>query len=168
MSFPRNVGQCPIYYNHMKTGRPTPSGNVFWSHYTDAPNTPLFPFGYGLSYTNFTYSQVKTDKESYQLNESIKLSLLLSNTGEFEGEEVVQVYIQAPSASFARPVKELKAFKKIKLAVNEERKIIFELNQKDLGYYSPEGEFLFESGDYNIYVGTNSQEVQKIVVSFIE
>jgi len=168
MSFPRNVGQCPIYYNHMKTGRLTPSGNVFWSHYTDAPNTPLFPFGYGLSYTNFTYSQVKIDKESYQLNESIKLSLLLSNTGKYEGEEVVQVYIQAPSASFARPVKELKAFKKIKLAVNEERKIIFELNQKDLGYYSPEGEFLFESGDYNIYVGTNSQEVQKIVVSFIQ
>lgn len=168
MSFPRNVGQCPIYYNHMNTGRPNSSGNVFWSHYTDAPNTPLYPFGYGLSYTNFTYGTVKADKESYTKKESVHLNLILSNAGKFTGEETVQVYIQDPAATYARPVKELKAFQKVKLASKEEKRITFELNKKDFGYYSPEGEFLFESGTYYIYVGCNSRDVQKIAVSFID
>lgn len=168
MSFPRNVGQCPIYYNHMNTGRPNSTGNVFWSHYTDAPNTPLYPFGYGLSYTNFNYGAVETDKKSYSKNESVKLNFILSNTGEFEGEEIVQVYIQDPKAKYARPVKELKAFQKIKLASKEEKRITFELNKKDFGYYSPEGKFLFESGIYHIYVGCNSRDVQKIEISFID
>nr|WP_320120453.1 beta-glucosidase BglX [uncultured Marinifilum sp.] len=168
MSFPRNVGQCPIYYNHMNTGRPNSTGNVFWSHYTDAPNTPLYPFGYGLSYTNFNYGAVETDKKSYSKNESVKLNFILSNTGEFEGEEIVQVYIQDPKAKYARPVKELKAFQKVKLASKEEKRITFELNKKDFGYYSPKGEFLFESGTYYIYVGCNSRDVQKIEISFID
>jgi len=168
MSFPRNVGQCPIYYNHMNTGRPSPSGNVFWSHYTDAQNTPLYPFGYGLSYTNFEYAEPNLDKESYKLGESVKLSLLLSNIGQAEGEEIVQVYIQAPYAKYARPVKELKAFEKVKLAVGEKKKITFKLNSQDLGYYAPNGDFLIELGIYHIYLGRNSQEVQKLSFTLIE
>jgi len=168
MSFPWNVGQCPIYYNHMNTGRPENTGNVFWSHYTDAPNTPLYPFGYGLSYTNFKYGTAKTNKETFTKNEFVKLELPLSNMGDMAGEEIVQVYIQDPAATYARPVKELKAFKKIKLAAKEEQKISFKLNSKDFGYYSPEGEFLFEPGLYHIYVGANSRDVQKIAVNFID
>lgn len=168
MSFPWNTGQCPIYYNHMNTGRPTPTGNVFWSHYTDAPNTALFPFGFGLSYTQFEYGKPSTDKETYKMDEAIHLSLSVKNIGKFDGEEVVQVYIQDPAATYARPVKELKAFNKQIYKTNEEKKIEFKLDKSDLGYYSPEGEFLFKSGLYNIYVGTNSRDVQKFSVKFID
>ncbi|MRT93968.1 beta-glucosidase BglX [Ancylomarina sp. 16SWW S1-10-2] len=162
MSFPRNVGQCPIYYNHMSTGRSLSSGNVFWSHYTDSPNTPLYPFGYGLSYTKFKYSTPILNKTSIGKAESIELSVNVSNAGNLEGEEVIQVYIQDPAAKYVRPVKELKAYKKVKLAVGEQQTVKFELSKKDLGYYSPDGEFLLESGTFHIFVGTDSQNVQKV------
>ncbi len=168
MSFPFNVGQCPIYYNHMNTGRPTSAGNVFWSHYTDAPNDALFPFGYGLSYTKFEYGKASTDKEVYKMDESVKLKVKVKNTGKFAGEEVVQVYIQDQAATYVRPTKELKAFNKQNYQVGEEKEITFTLDQSDLGYYSPEGEFLFEAGLYHIYVGTNSKDVQKISLKFTE
>ncbi|RKD96798.1 beta-glucosidase BglX [Marinifilum flexuosum] len=168
MSFPYATGQCPIYYNHMNTGRPNNTGNVFWSHYTDAPNEALYPFGYGLSYTSFEYGEANVDKQTYKMNEAIQLNVKVKNTGKFTGEEVVQVYIQDPAATYARPVKELKAFQKISFKPGEEKEIEFSLDQSDLGYYSPDGEFLFETGTYHLYVGTNSRDVQKLSVKFID
>ena len=168
MSFPRNVGQCPIYYNHMNTGRPTSTNNAFWSHYTDSPNTPLYPFGYGLSYTSFKYGDINSNTTSITKDETIEVSLTISNTGKYEGGEIVQLYIQDPKAKYARPVKELKRFKKVNLQSGESKNISFILKAKDFGYYSPEGEFLIESGEYHIYVGGNSQEVQKISFSLID
>jgi beta-glucosidase len=165
MSFPRNVGQCPIYYNYMNTGRPLQGGNVFWSHFTDSSNTPLYPFGYGLSYTTFEYDPISINRNHFTKTDSIKVSFTLNNTGKFDGEEVVQLYIQDPKAKYARPVKELKAFQKIELNKNQSKQILFTLSSSDLAYYSPKGEFLIESGTYYLYVGTNSQDVQK--VSFI-
>lgn len=165
MSFPRNVGQCPVYYNYMNTGRPLKGGNVFWTHYTDSPNTALYPFGYGLSYTTFKYGPVSINKNNFSKTDSIKVSFTLNNKGKYDGEEVVQLYIQDPKAKYARPVKELKAFQKIKLNKGESKQIQFTLSSTDLGYYSPKGEFLIESGTYHLYIGTNSQDVQK--VSFI-
>jgi beta-glucosidase len=167
LSFPRNVGQCPIYYNHMNTGRPIAGGNVFWSHYTDSQNTPLYPFGYGLSYTSFTYGDATINTETLKKDESIEIKFSLSNTGKYEGEEIIQLYIQDPKAKYARPVKELKQFKKINLQAGESKEISFTLKAPDLGYYSPTGEFLLETGEYHIFVGRNSQEVQKISFSFI-
>ena len=162
MSFPRNVGQCPIYYNYMNTGRPTSTNNVFWSHYTDSPNTPLYPFGYGLSYTNFEYGELTCDKARITKNDSIEVKLSITNSGKFDGEEIVQLYIQDPKAKYARPVKELRAYKKVLLKKGDSKQISFSLNPSDLGYYSPDGEFLIESGTYHIFVGKNSVEVQKI------
>ncbi|PKQ65178.1 beta-glucosidase [Labilibaculum filiforme] len=168
ISFPKSVGQCPIYYNHMNTGRPTSTNNVFWSHYTDSPNTPLYPFGYGLSYTTFSYGKATINSNELKKNESIEVKLSLSNTGSYEGEEIVQLYIQDPKAKYARPVKELKAFQKIKLKPGENTEVSFLLKSEDLGYYSPEGEFLIESGEYHIYIGENSQNVQQINISLLE
>ena len=168
MSFPRNVGQCPIYYNHMNTGRPTSTNNVFWSHYTDAPNTPLYPFGYGLSYTTFVYGEATINSGEIKKDETIEIKISLANTGKYEGEEVVQLYIQDPKATYARPVKELKQFKKIKLKPDKNIMVSFTLKPEDLGYYSPEGEFLIESGEYHIYVGGNSQEVRQVNFTLID
>lgn len=168
ISFPRNVGQCPIYYNYMNTGRPHSTGNVFWSHYTDSPNTPLYPFGYGLSYTSFNYGEAKINSDEIKKDESIELKISLTNTGSYEGAEVVQLYIQDPKATYARPVKELKQFKKISLKPGESGEVSFQLKIKDLGYYSPEGNFLIESGEYHIYIGGNSQEVQQINFTLID
>lgn len=162
MSFPWSVGQCPIYYNHMNTGRPTSTGNVFWSHYTDSPNTPLFPFGYGLSYTSFTYGDASINTDTLNKEESIEINLSVANTGKYDGEEIVQLYIQDPKAKYARPVKELKQFKKVFIKKGESKQIKFSVKTSDLGYYSPDGEFLIESGKYHIFVGRNSVEVQQI------
>jgi len=116
MSFPRNVGQCPVYYNHLNTGRPeNTQNNVFWSHYIDAEKTPLYPFGYGLSYTTFKYKNLKLSKSTYKKGETVALSVEVTNTGSVDGKEVVQLYINDPVASIVRPVKELKGFELVAL-----------------------------------------------------
>ena len=155
MSFPRSVGQVPIYYNHYSTGRPDTQPTVFWSHYSDEKNTPLFPFGYGLSYTSFDYSDLKIDTSN---PESIEVSVTITNTGKIEGEEVVQLYIHDKVASVTRPVKELKGFQKINLAPNNSKKVIFTLTDKALGFYNHDYEFVVEPGEFDVMVGTNSHE----------
>lgn len=155
MTFPRSVGQVPIYYNHFSTGRPNAQPTVFWSHYSDEKNTPLFPFGYGLSYTSFDYSDLEIDTSN---QENIEVSVTVTNTGEIEGEEVVQLYIHDKVASVTRPVKELKGFQKISLAPNNSKKVIFTLTDKELGFYNNNYEFVVEPGEFDIMVGTNSQE----------
>ena len=155
MSFPRAVGQIPIYYNHKNTGRPimpTPS-TVFWSHYQDVENTPLYPFGFGLSYTTFEYSDLQAQVVS---NNEVNVSVTLRNTGTFTGKEVVQLYLKDHYASVTRPVRELKGFELVSLEPNEHKKISFKLTEKELGFYNNAGDFVLEPGDFSIFVGGDS------------
>jgi len=160
MTFPRNVGQIPIYYSHKNTGRPVdpqPGANmVFWSHYSDVESSPLFPFGYGLSYTSFNYSNLNVEKDSYALNEEVQVSVELSNTGDYDGKEVVQLYIRDLFAKIVRPVRELKGFQLVELKKGESKTIKFSLTSKELGYYDQDGNFTVEPGEFEIFVGTDS------------
>lgn len=155
MTFPRSVGQVPIYYNHFSTGRPDPESTVFWTHYGDEKNEPLFPFGYGLSYTTFKYTDLEIDTNNQN---SIEVSATIQNTGKVTGKEVVQLYIHDKVASVVRPVKELKGFQKISLAPGASQKVTFILTDKELGFYNHDYEFVVEPGTFGVMVGTNSQE----------
>lgn len=162
MSFPRNVGQVPIYYNQHSTGRPANSdNNVFWSHYTDVEKTPQFAFGHGLSYTTFKYSAPKLDKSSYTKGEAVKVSVDITNTGNYDGKEVAQLYIRDIAASLSRPVKELKGFELISLKKGETKTVTFTLTDKELGFFNNEGEYLVEPGTFKVFVGTSSDNVQE-------
>lgn len=159
MSFPRNVGQMPIYYNQHSTGRPIDSDkNVFWSHYSDVEKTPLFPFGFGLSYTTFAYSNLKLSKTSYAKGEAVKVTVDVKNTGNYDGKEVVQLYIRDISGSLSRPVKELKGFELVNFKKGESKTISFTLTDKELGFYDNDGNYLVEPGTFKIFVGTNSND----------
>ena len=164
MSFPRAVGQVPIYYNYKNTGRPLiPIPNtVFWSHYQDVENTPLYPFGYGLSYTTFEYSALQVKKVS---DKEVSVSVTLKNTGKFTGKEVVQLYIKDHYASVTRPVRELKGFELISLEPNESKKIEFTLSEKELGFYNNEGNFIVEPGDFSIFVGGDSNATLQTTIT---
>lgn len=158
MSFPRHVGQLPLYYNHLSTGRPNdPNQNdVFRSHYTDEQNTPLYPFGFGLSYTNFIYSNFKVTPLTS--SNTIEVTVDVQNSGDMDGTETVQVYIRDLVAQISRPVKELKAFQQVKIKAGESESLSFTLTEEDLGYYLPNGEWIFESGEFEIFLGYNSQD----------
>jgi beta-glucosidase len=162
MSFPRSVGQMPLYYNHFSTGRPGPKSEVFWSHYTDESNEALYPFGYGLSYTQFAYSNLQT---TVAADGTIQASVQVTNTGKYAGEEVVQLYMRDKVASLVRPVQELKGFKKINLKPGESTQVAFNLTAAELGFYTDKGLYVVEPGEYDIMVGTNSKEVLRATVS---
>ena len=153
MTFPKSVGQIPIYYNHFNTGRPGPIELVFWSHYMDESNEPLYPFGYGLSYTTFDYGAVTVDTSDFN---SIKVSCTITNTGTVAGEEVVQLYIRDRIASVVRPVKELKGFEKIRLEPGASSTVTFALTDAELLYYNNDGTMVIESGDFDVMVGGSS------------
>ncbi len=155
MSFPRAVGQLPLYYNHFFTGRGAEKNEVFWSHYSDVKNSPQYAFGYGLSYTKFTYSDLTIDSSD---NKNIKVKVTVTNTGSRAGEEVVQLYIQDKFAKIVRPVKELKGFKKINLAAGKSQTVEFVLTDAELGYYDNEGKFFVEPGVFAVQVGGSSDE----------
>jgi beta-glucosidase len=160
VSFPVNVGQVPIYYAQKNTGRPSSDDSPkFQSNYLDAPNAPLFPFGYGLSYTTFLYSDISLNKSVVKKNESIIVTTTVTNIGKYDGEEVVQLYIRDVVGSITRPIKELKGLKKIMLKAGESKKVEFVLTDKELGFYTSEGKYVVESGDFLVMVGTNSQKV---------
>ena len=157
MSFPRNVGQVPIYYNNYNTGRPVNSDkNVFWSHYTDVEKTPLYPFGFGLSYTTFEYKNLQLNKTAFAKGEPVMVSVDITNSGNYDGKEVAQLYIQDVAASLARPVKELKGFELIALKKGETKTVTFSLTEKELGFYDNEGNYLVEAGAFKIMVGGSS------------
>jgi beta-glucosidase len=159
MSFPRNVGQCPIYYNNYSTGRPIMTdNNVFWSHYTDVENTPQFPFGFGLSYTTFDYKNLKINKSAFAKGEAVKVSVEVTNSGNYDGKEVVQLYIHDVAASLARPVKELKGFELIELKKGETKTVTLTLTEKELGFYDNDGNYLVEPGTFKIMVGGSSDK----------
>ncbi|TCC88311.1 beta-glucosidase BglX [Pedobacter hiemivivus] len=161
-TFPQNVGQVPLYYAHKNTGRPLAEGkwfSKFRSNYLDVSNDPLYPFGYGLSYTTFAYSNLKLSKNSFKAGESITASIEVKNTGTVEGKEVVQLYIQDLVGSSTRPVKELKGFQKISLKPGESKTVSFKITEEDLKFYNTALKFIAEPGDFKIYVGGNSRDV---------
>ena len=154
MSFPRTVGQVPIYYNHKHTGRRVPEPSVFWSHYSDESNEPLYPFGFGLSYTTFEYQHLNVNV----VGRKVDVELTIQNTGALAGEEVVQLYIRDRVASVTRPVKELKGFEKVMLQAGETKKIQFTLTEKELGFYNNQRVFIVEPGIFDLMVGGSSVE----------
>ena len=156
MSFPRSVGQIPIYYNYKNTGRPGPKKEIFWSHYNDEVNTPLYPFGYGLSYTSFEYSNIKIDNKNLIPGETLNVSVDLKNTGNYSGKEVVQLYIKDRFASVTRPVRELKGFEMVILSPGETKTINFEISESLLKFYTANETWESESGFFDIFIGTNS------------
>ena len=163
MTFPRNVGQVPIYYNHKNTGRSAPMANdmVFWSHYSDVDNSPLYPFGYGLSYTSFHYKNLLLDKNEISTDGKIKVSVDVSNTGNYDGDEVVQLYIRDLIGSLTRPVRELKGFKKIRLKAGETKTVTFMITNESLQFYTANHKWEVEPGDFELWVGGNSNAVLK-------
>ncbi|HPE58135.1 MAG TPA: beta-glucosidase BglX [Bacteroidales bacterium] len=165
-TFPRSVGQIPVYYNHKNTGRPNTPEDPYTSRYLDLPNDPLFPFGYGLSYTTFEYSDITMNKISLKGDETLQASVIVENTGNYEGEEVVQLYINDPVASVSRSVKELKGYEKIKLAPGEKKEVIFNITTEELKFFNSDLKYDWESGDFNIYIGTNSTDCKHAVVNW--
>jgi len=158
-TFPQNIGQVPIYYNHKNTGRPLAEGKWFTkfrSNYLDVSNDPLYPFGYGLSYTTFNYSDLKLDKQKIAANGTLNISVKLTNTGKYDGSEVAQLYIRDLVGSITRPVKELKGFQKVFLKAGESRTLNFTITPADLAFYNSSLQFKAEPGDFKVFVGTNS------------
>ena len=163
VTFPRSVGQIPIYYAHYNTGRPISKDandnckfEKYRSNYLDQCNTPLYPFGYGLSYTTFSISDLKLNKTSVKQNESITATVNLKNTGNYDGAEVVQLYIKDVFGSTVRPVRELKGFQKIFLKKGESKQVIFTIEPEDLKFYNADLKFVSEPGDFEVYVGNSS------------
>ncbi len=158
-TWPRNVGQIPIYYSAKNTGRPAPENDEFQkfrSNYLDSPNSPLLPFGYGLSYTNFKYSNLKLNKTSIGQGESISATVTVTNTGNFDGEEVVQLYLRDVVRSITPPKRELKGFQKVLVKKGESKEVTITLSPDDLKFYNGQLEFVAEPGEFEVFVGTNS------------
>jgi len=163
-TFPQNVGQVPLYYAHKNTGRPLADGKwfeKFRSNYLDVSNDPLYPFGFGLSYTSFNYSDIKLSSNTLTKGKSITASITLSNTGKYDGQEVVQLYIRDLVGSITRPVKELKGFQKVNLKAGESKNITFTLTENDLKFYNSDLKFVAEPGDFKVFIGTNSRDVKE-------
>lgn len=161
ITFPRSVGQVPIYYSMKNTGRPMDPNNKYSSKYLDDANDPLYPFGFGLSYTTFSYGDVKLDKTSIGDGGEIHVTCAVSNTGKTEGVETVQLYIRDLVGSVTRPVKELKGFQKIKLAAGETKDVSFTITLADLSFYKRDMSFGTEPGKFDVYVGGNSRDTKQ-------
>jgi beta-glucosidase len=159
VTFPRLTGQVPIYYNHLNTGRPPDAGNRYNSKYIDAPWTPQFPFGFGLSYTQFKISNVAISATQIRPDGTIRVTADVENVGKRAGDEVVQLYIRDVAASIARPVKELKGFQRIMLQPGQKRSVEFILRPEHLGFYNQDMRFVVEPGEFRVMVGSNSQDV---------
>jgi beta-glucosidase len=155
-TFPRSVGQIPIFYNMKNTGRPYEANNKYTSKYLDIPNTPLYPFGYGLSYTTFEYSDLRLDKQTLSFSDSLNVSVNVKNTGSREGEEIVQLYTHDLVGSVTRPVRELKGFQKIALKAGESKTVIFTLRARDLVFTNSQLVTQAEAGTFEVYAGPNS------------
>jgi beta-glucosidase len=159
VTFPRTVGQVPIYYNHMNTGRPPEANNRYTSKYLDVPWTPLFPFGYGLSYTQFKITNLQLSAQRISATGRVTASVDVENVGRRPGDEVVQLYIRDVAASMTRPVKELKGFRRINLQPGEKRRVEFILGPESLGFYNREMKFVVEPGEFKVMVGAHSEDL---------
>lgn len=168
VTFPRSVGQIPLYYSYKNTGRPYNPSNKWNSKYLDIPNDPLYPFGYGLSYTTFDYSDISLSKNELAGTETLTATVTVTNSGKYAGEEVVQLYIQDPFASLSRSVKELKNFEKINLQPGEKKEVQFTITTEDLKFYNSELTYTWEPGEFIIFIGTNSRDVKSATVNWGE
>ncbi|WP_166966160.1 beta-glucosidase BglX [Yeosuana marina] len=170
MSFPQNVGQIPIYYNYKNTGRPQAKGpdQVFWAHYSDVSNAPLYPFGYGLSYTTFTYENIKLSSESFNKEGSLKVSFTLKNTGNYAGREVVQMYIRDMVGSTTRPIKELKGFELVNLKPGESKEVSFTIDTKTIQFYTANNKWEAEPGDFKVFIGGSSVTSLEADFSYVD
>ena len=162
MTFPRDEGQIPLYYNHFSTGRPSKDDNdvVYKSTYIDLPSSPKFAFGYGLSYTTFSYTDLKLSSDKMKPNEQLSISFTLTNTGKYMGEEVVQLYLKDQFGSVVRPVKELKGFQKVKLNPGEQKTITFTIDNELLSFYNDQLQWISEPGTFDIMIGSSSQDIR--------
>ncbi|HEX9510658.1 MAG TPA: beta-glucosidase BglX [Puia sp.] len=162
ITFPRAEGQIPIYYNHFSTGRPAKNDSDlnYVSAYNDLPNDPRFPFGYGLSYTTFSYSDISLSAPSFKSGQSLTATITLTNTGSYDGKETVQLYIRDLVGSVVRPVKELKGFIQVFLKAGESKKIAFTIRAEDLRFYNDQLQYVFEPGEFRLYLGGNSRDVK--------
>ncbi|MBC7827300.1 MAG: beta-glucosidase BglX [Chitinophagaceae bacterium] len=168
MTFPRNTGQIPIYYNAKNTGRPIDPNNKYSTKYLDVPNTPLYPFGFGLSYTTFNYGEIQLSSASIKPGASITASVAVTNTGKFDGVETVQLYVRDMIGSISRPVKELRGFKKISLKVGESGTVHFKITVDDLKFFNADLKFVAEPGDFKLFIGGNSQDVKEIGFTLVK
>ncbi len=167
-SFPRSVGQIPVYYNHKHTGRPYNGEDnaKFKSDYLDVANDPLYPFGYGLSYTNFSYSDVKLNKTSLKGNEPLMATVTVTNTGKYAGEETVQLYISDPVASVTRSVEDLKGFQKVMLQPGQSKDVTFTITTNELKFYNSDLKYDWEAGQFFVRIGTNSRDVKSAEINW--
>ncbi|MGM9708941.1 MAG: beta-glucosidase BglX [Prevotella sp.] len=166
MTMPKTLGQIPIYYNHLNTGRPVPAGTPvfrkYQSNYIDERNEPLYPFGYGLSYTKFEYGKPQLSSTTMNADGKLTLTVNVKNTGNYDGDEVVQMYIRDLAATISRPVKELKGFERISLKGGESRVVSFDIDIDKLKFYNSDLQYVAEPGDFEVMVGGNSRDVQKV------
>ena len=169
-TFPQHVGQVPLYYNYKHTGRPFGGQQLdkYKSRYLDVSNEPLFPFGFGLSYTTFQYSRPVLNKTTMRPGETLQVKVNITNTGNFDGEEVVQLYLQDLVASLTRPVKELKGYRKIALKKGETKALTFTLTVEDLKFYNQDLQYIYEPGDFKVLLGPNSRDVQEAPFQLVD
>ncbi len=162
ITFPRNEGQIPVFYSHKNTGRPFDADNKYTSKYLDVSNEPLYPFGYGLSYTSFEYSDIVLNKEKINLRDTLTATVTVENTGDYPGEEIVQLYVRDMVGSVTRPVKELKGFKKISLNPNDSEIVKFHITAANLKFYDAEMDYVAEPGQFKLFIGSNSEDVKEV------
>jgi beta-glucosidase len=169
-TWPQNVGQVPLYYNHKNTGRPLGEGawfSKFRSNYLDVSNDPVYPFGYGIGYSSFSYSNIEVNTTSIKgSNQILAATVNVTNTGKYDGKEVVQLYIRDIVGSSTRPVKELKGFQKIELKAGESKRVSFGITVEDLKYYNYDLKYDWEAGDFDIMIGPDSKNVKKVKVNW--
>lgn len=170
MSFPRTEGQIPIYYNYLKTGRPAKNDSDlnYVSAYTDLPNSPKFAFGYGLSYTTFSYDSVKLNKSSMRKASTITASINVTNTGNREGIETVQLYLRDMIGSLVRPVQELRGFQQVSLKPGETKTISFTIDEKMLRFYNEQLNYISEPGDFKVMIGGSSNAVKEAMFRLVD
>ena len=161
MTFPRNVGQIPLYYNHKNTGRPFLDGQKYTTKYLDIPNEPLYPFGHGLSYTTFAYCDINMSGNTLSGNNGkLTASVIVTNTGQRTGVETVQLYLRDMVGSVTRPVKELKDFQKVLLNPGESKQVNFDITVDQLKFYNSDLQYVAEPGEFQIFIGGSSADVK--------
>ena len=156
MSFPRSVGQIPVYYDHLPTGRPQQIRQRYESIYMDEKNEPLYPFGFGLSYSRFSYGNARVARAQVPLDGTLEVTVDVTNAGPRDGQEVVQLYVRQPVASRSRPVRALKAFEKVQIPAGETRKVRLRVPARELGYHDDAGHYHVEPGAFEVYLGGSS------------
>src|SRR5450755_4494853 len=156
MTFPRNVGQIPITYNELATGRPYDPANKYTSRYLDVPNAPQYPFGYGLSYTTFALSNLQLSSTSVPSGGSMKVSATIQNTGSVAGDDVVQLYLHESDTSILQPVRKLEGFQRVTLNAGQSTGVSFSLDSQNLGYYNNSGQLNVQPGPFDVWVGDSS------------